>query len=48
LLGWRPNEFWDATPAELGLALRAPEERPDGPDAATIERLRSRFPDDRK
>ena len=48
LLGWRPYEFWDATPAELALALGGPELCPDGPDTATIERLRSRFPDDTK
>ena len=48
LLGWRPNEFWDATPAELALALHAPEACPDGPNTETIERLRSRFPDDTK
>lgn len=25
LLGWRPDEFWRATPAELVLALADPE-----------------------
>jgi hypothetical protein len=29
LLGWRPGEFWQATPAELAMALAAP----DGPTA---------------
>jgi hypothetical protein len=24
LLGWRPNEFWSATPAELAAALAPP------------------------
>jgi len=24
LLGWRPAEFWSATPAELAMALSAP------------------------
>ena len=23
LLGWRPDEFWRATPAELGVVLEA-------------------------
>jgi uncharacterized phage protein (TIGR02216 family) len=23
LLGWRPDEFWKSTPAELGAVLRA-------------------------
>lgn len=25
LLGWRPGEFWEATPAEIAGALRDPE-----------------------
>ena len=45
LLGWRPDEFWSATPAELCLALQAPGAGPDGPDLATIDALRRRFPD---
>jgi hypothetical protein len=45
LLGWRPNEFWDATPAELALALQAPEASAEPPDAETIARLKLRFPD---
>ena len=43
LLGWRPGEFWDPTPAELALALQMPSA--GAPDAVTIEELRSRFPD---
>jgi uncharacterized phage protein (TIGR02216 family) len=43
LLGWRPDEFWNSTPAELALALGVVE--PSGPDAKTIEALRQRFPD---
>jgi hypothetical protein len=46
LLGWRPGEFWDATPAELSLALRGPGESSEAPDQGTIEALRLRFPDD--
>jgi len=30
LLGWRPAEFWAATPAELAAILR-PEGAPQGP-----------------
>jgi len=26
LLGWRPAEFWSATPAELAMALSAPSD----------------------
>ena len=44
LLGWRPGEFWEATPAELATALRAPEMLV-APDLATIEALKMRFPD---
>jgi hypothetical protein len=45
LLGWRPDEFWNATPAELALVLISFDEQPDPPDAKTIEALRQRFPD---
>jgi uncharacterized phage protein (TIGR02216 family) len=48
LLGWRPDEFWRSTPAELGAALGALI----GPEAAAatrpdLERLMERFPDGR-
>ncbi|HEX8307905.1 MAG TPA: phage tail assembly chaperone [Allosphingosinicella sp.] len=46
LLGWRPEEFWRATPAELGAvlgALAGPDEEPAG--RADLERLMQRFPD---
>lgn len=26
LLGWRPGEFWSATPAELAMALGPPDD----------------------
>jgi uncharacterized phage protein (TIGR02216 family) len=43
LLGWRPDEFWAATPAELAAAWH------DGTDEAVagneLERLMARFPD---
>ena len=40
VLGWRPHEFWAATPAELaaGLGLSAPPAGP-GMDRATLQRL---------
>jgi uncharacterized phage protein (TIGR02216 family) len=44
LLGWRPDEFWNATPAELATALNV-DEAADLPDLATIEELKRRFPD---
>jgi uncharacterized phage protein (TIGR02216 family) len=47
LLGWRPHEFWNATPAELALAAGFAD-AVAGPDAKVIEALRKRFPDDKK
>ena len=50
LLGWRPAEFWSATPDELAdalAALRAPEDEARTPlDRATLDRLKERHPDD--
>jgi uncharacterized phage protein (TIGR02216 family) len=46
LLGWRPDEFWNATPAELGAilaALAGEEIAPAG--AADLARLKELFPD---
>ena len=45
LLGWKPAEFWDATPAELALAMKLDTAAVDAPDVKTIEALRNRFPD---
>ena len=46
LLGWRPDDFWNATPAELAAVLGALAPDADAPDALTIDELRRRFPDD--
>jgi uncharacterized phage protein (TIGR02216 family) len=46
LLGWRPDEFWRATPAELGAVLGAmtgPGE--ECTSRSDLERLMERFPD---
>ncbi len=46
LLGWRPDEFWRATPAELAAvlaALSSGEAAPMTPDE--LAKLRERFPD---
>ncbi len=46
LLGWRPHEFWQATPDELAAALALPGDplaAPPSPDA--IAALRALFPD---
>ena len=46
LLGWRPGEFWAATPAELAAvfaALSPPGEAPAGADV--LARLQEQYPD---
>ena len=48
LLGWRPDEFWRATPAELSAVIEAmagPAEAPASRD--DLARLMERFPDGR-
>lgn len=45
LLGWRPREFWESTPAELAAALRA-DEATGGPEPAEVAALMRRFPDE--
>jgi uncharacterized phage protein (TIGR02216 family) len=46
LLGWRPDEFWRATPAELGAVLKAmAPEAEEGVGRAELERLKALFPD---
>ncbi|PXA83641.1 phage tail assembly chaperone [Nostoc sp. 3335mG] len=49
LAGWRPDEFWRATPAELEAVLAAfagPQASGEvPPDAATIAALKEQFPD---
>jgi len=45
LLGWRPDEFWCATPAELAQSLPAPDEATLGMSAEELECLRSLHPD---
>ena len=47
VLGWRPDEFWRATPAELAAILSANrvEAAGDPPERAAINRLMEMFPD---
>jgi hypothetical protein len=47
LLGWRPDEFWRATPAELACVVRAMGGGSDeqGAGAADLARLKAMFPD---
>lgn len=44
LLGWRPDEFWRATPAELALALADPDgaESAAPPSREAIARMMER------
>ena len=45
VLGWRPHEFWAATPAELvtALGLDAPVDTPA--DAGLLTDMMEKFPD---
>ncbi|WP_066520144.1 phage tail assembly chaperone [Sphingobium cloacae] len=48
LLGWQPDEFWRATPAELAAVLKAArgEDGPEtGVDGRDLERLLAMMPD---
>ena len=44
LLGWRPDEFWRATPAELAAAFGEPEAG-GAMMSSELKRLREQFPD---
>ena len=48
LLGWRPAEFWSATPAELRMALAPPADlaRTTPPTRDLIARMMERDADD--
>ena len=43
LLGWRPGEFWQATPAELAAAFQFEAVEPVAGEE--LQRLREQFPD---
>ena len=46
LLGWGPEVFWRATPAELGAVLRVlAGDEPVSASAADLARLKEMFPD---
>ena len=45
VLGWRPDEFWAATPAELVRAMRDGDEQVEPVSADEITELLVRFPD---
>ena len=47
LLGWRPDEFWKATPAELAAVLEAlAPPGAEAPGRDDLARLMALFPDD--
>lgn len=45
LLGWRPDEFWRATPAELAAVLEALAPPTGGLGRDELARLMAMFPD---
>ena len=45
LLGWRPDEFWRATPAELATILSALAPPDTSGDATLTAQLMEQFPD---
>ena len=45
LLGWRPSEFWAATPAELASALRVDDLQLEPVAGDELARLMARYPD---
>lgn len=45
LLGWRPDEFWAATPAELAAVLTAMAGGKSCASADDLARLKEMFPD---
>jgi len=47
LLGWRPDEFWRSTPAELAAVQRAlAGEQAPAASRADLARLMERYPDE--
>lgn len=48
LLGWRPDEFWKATPMELSAALGLEKQASGQMDRATMEQMLALFPDNRE
>ena len=45
LLGWRPEEFWRATPAELAAVLAALSPADAAASRGDLARLKEMFPD---
>jgi Phage tail assembly chaperone protein, TAC len=45
VLGWRPDDFWNATPAELAAILSAFTPEGDAADGKILTQLMELFPD---
>jgi uncharacterized phage protein (TIGR02216 family) len=45
LLGWRPDDFWNATPSELAAILAAMVPQTEAVDATMLAELMKEFPD---
>lgn len=45
LLGWRPDDFWNATPAELASVLAAASTEGDAADTQKLTELMELYPD---
>jgi uncharacterized phage protein (TIGR02216 family) len=45
LLGWRPDDFWNSTPAELASIIAAASGDSGAVDALTLSELMALFPD---
>ncbi len=46
VLGWRPHEFWAATPAELACIMEAMKPQTGTPPGGdVINKLKEQFPD---
>jgi len=46
VLGWRPDEFWNATPAELAAILGAMSGEAPAASADDLTRLKEMYPDE--
>lgn len=44
-LGWTPEAFWNATPAELAAALGPTSPTGDGVDRSDLDSLMEQYPD---
>jgi Phage tail assembly chaperone protein, TAC len=45
LLGWQPDDFWNATPAELATIVAAVSPKGEAADGAMLSQMMDLFPD---